>query len=485
ERRARPPPGPARRTSASAAHRRLALAGRRSRGRRGVRGTHVPRPLGARGAPVRGRGHHRPHASPRRFRRRSRLGTCRGVLRRVPGTRRRARAEPHVGCAGSAPGAGGRHGRHGAARRLAGGARPWPRARAGARLGRLVGRTGCLRRDRQLDHLDRLLRPARCPRGSQLPTCRGAVDDRVAGRFPREGGGIPMITESIHEAYRDLDAWPAAKILAAVNDANRRAIDAVAAALPDLERAAVGIEDRLGAGGRLFYAGAGTSGRVAVQDAAELPPTFGFDRARVLLAGGQAAQDRAEEGAEDDVVAAAAAVDEAGVGPRDALVGIAASGVTPYTVAAVRRAKERGAFTVGIANNPDTPLLTVGEVGILLATGPEVLAGSTRLAAGTAQKAALNALSTAVLVRLGGAYGNLMVGMRPVNAKLEKRAAAIVAEAAEVSRDPDAEVLARPEHDRRTASVMARTGVDAGRAREAVRQHGGRVRDALRDIEQR
>jgi len=294
-----------------------------------------------------------------------------------------------------------------------------------------------------------------------------------------------MITESIHEAYRDLDAWPAAKILAAVNDANRRAIDAVAAALPDLERAAVGIEERLGAGGRLFYAGAGTSGRVAVQDAAELPPTFGFDRARVLLAGGQAAQDRAEEGAEDDVVAAAAAVDEAGVGPRDALVGIAASGVTPYTVAAVRRAKERGAFTVGIANNPDTPLLTVGEVGILLATGPEVLAGSTRLAAGTAQKAALNALSTAVLVRLGGAYGNLMVGMRPVNAKLEKRAAAIVAEAAEVSLDTAAEVLARAEDDLRSAIVMARTGVDAERAREAVRQHGGRVRDALRDIEQR
>ncbi|MFO7546711.1 MAG: N-acetylmuramic acid 6-phosphate etherase [Trueperaceae bacterium] len=293
-----------------------------------------------------------------------------------------------------------------------------------------------------------------------------------------------MITESIHEAYRDLDAWPAAKILAAVNDANRRAIDAVAEALPDLDRAAIGIEERLRSGGRLFYVGAGTSGRVAVQDAAELPPTFGFERARVLLAGGQAAQDRAKEGAEDDVVAAAAVVDEAGVGRQDALVGIAASGVTPYTIAAVRRATERGAFTVGIANNPDTPLLTVGEVGILLATGPEVLAGSTRLAAGTAQKAALNALSTAVLVRLGGAYGNLMVGMRPVNAKLEKRAAAIVAEAAEVPLDAAAEVLARADDDIRTAIVMARTGVDADQAREAVRQHGGRVRDALREFEQ-
>lgn len=291
-----------------------------------------------------------------------------------------------------------------------------------------------------------------------------------------------MITESIHEAYRDLDAWPAARILAAVTDANRRAIDAVAAALPELERAAQGIEERLRSGGRLFYVGAGTSGRVAVQDAAELPPTFGFERARVLLAGGQAAQDRAKEGAEDDVVAAAADVDEAGVGPQDALVGIAASGVTPYTVAAVRRAVERGAFTVGIANNPDTPLLTVGGVGILLATGPEVLAGSTRLAAGTSQKAALNALSTAVLVRLGGAYGNLMVGMRPVNAKLEKRAAAIVAEAADVPLDQAADVLARAGDDIRTAIVMARAGVDADVAREAVRRHGGRVRDALRDF---
>lgn len=291
-----------------------------------------------------------------------------------------------------------------------------------------------------------------------------------------------MITESIHEAYRDLDAWPAARILAAVTDANRRAIDAVAAALPDLERAAQGIEERLRSGGRLFYVGAGTSGRVAVQDAAELPPTFGFERARVLLAGGQAAQDRAKEGAEDDVVAAAADVDEAGVGPQDALVGIAASGVTPYTVAAVRRAVERGAFTVGIANNPDTPLLTVGDVGILLATGAEVLAGSTRLAAGTSQKAALNALSTAVLVRLGGAYGNLMVGMRPVNAKLEKRAAAIVAEAADVPLDQAADVLARAGDDIRTAIVMARASVNADVAREAVRRHSGRVRDALRDF---
>src|SRR5690606_26057187 len=168
-----------------------------------------------------------------------------------------------------------------------------------------------------------------------------------------------------------------------------------------------------------------------VMDAAELAPTFGFDRTEVLLAGGGQARDRAQEGAEDDADAAAADIDGAAVGADDALIGVAASGRTPYTVAAVRRAKERGAFTVGLANNPATPLLEVGDVGVLLDTGPEVLAGSTRLAAGTAQKAALNALSTAVLVRLGGAYDNLMVGMRPLNAKLKRRAVDIVARSEE------------------------------------------------------
>src|SRR5690606_19819227 len=138
---------------------------------------------------------------------------------------------------------------------------------------------------------------------------------------------------------------------------------------------------------------------------------------------------RAQEGAEDDVEAAAAAVDRADIGAGDALIGVAASGKPPFTVAVVRRARERGAFMVGIANHPGTPLLDVGDVGVLIDTGPEVLAGSTRLAAATAQKPALNALSTAVLARLGGAYDNLMVGMRPLNAKLRQRAVEIVAQA--------------------------------------------------------
>lgn len=288
-----------------------------------------------------------------------------------------------------------------------------------------------------------------------------------------------MSTETVSEDYQGLDAWSAGDIMRAITEGNAGAIRAVAAALPQLEAAAEGIEPRLRAGGRLFYAGAGTSGRLGVMDAAELAPTFGFDRTEVLLAGGGQAQDRAQEGAEDDVVAAAAEVDAAGVGPDDALIGVAASGRTPYTVAAVRRARERGAFTVGLANNDGTPLLAVGDVGVLLDTGPEVLAGSTRLAAGTAQKAALNALSTAVLVRLGGAYDNLMVGMRPLNAKLKKRAVEIVAQATGLGAAAAESVLERASGDIRTAIVMAGTGTSAAEAAELLAVSGSSVRAAV------
>lgn len=286
-------------------------------------------------------------------------------------------------------------------------------------------------------------------------------------------------TEDVATDYHGLDTWPVRDIIAAVTQANARAIEAVAAAEEQLAQAAAGIEERLARGGRLVYVGAGTSGRIGVQDAAELPPTFGFENTAVLLAGGSRAQASAEEGVEDDVVAAVAEIEELGIGPEDAVVGVAASGGTPYTIAAVRRARELGAFTVGMANNPGSELLSAGDVGILLATGPEVLAGSTRLAAGTAQKAALNALSTAVLVRLGGAYDNLMVGMRPVNAKLERRAAAIVAQAAEVDQERAATALRAASNDLRVAIVMAKTGLDAAASRAALAAAGGRVRQAL------
>lgn len=302
-----------------------------------------------------------------------------------------------------------------------------------------------------------------------------------------EGEGKPALglaraalsTERVDERFAGLDTWPLQRSLAALVEGQRRAIDAVEKALPSLEAAATGIEERLRMGGRLGYAGAGTSGRLAVQDAAELPPTFGFERAVVLMAGGAAATGSAKEGAEDDVEAAVAAVAEHGIGPADALIGIAASGRTPFTVAAVRAAREAGAFTVAIANVAGSELLQAAEVAVHLDSGPEVLAGSTRLAAGTAQKAALNLLSTSVLVRLGGAYGNLMVGMRATNEKLKLRAVAMVARVAGVDEDSAAEALRLAGGDVRTALVLRLAKVDAATAKSALAAHGQRVREAL------
>lgn len=291
-------------------------------------------------------------------------------------------------------------------------------------------------------------------------------------------------TEGVSREYEDLDTWPLERALGAIVESNRRAVDAVGHALPQLTRAAERLAERLARGGRLVYVGAGTSGRLALQDAAELPPTFGFDRTLVLLAGGAAAGEQAQEGAEDDADAARRAVADAGVGPEDAVIGLAASGRTPYTIAGLEEAATRGALTVAIANNPDAPLLGAAEVGVVLATGPEVLAGSTRLAAGTAQKVALNALSTAVLARLGGAYGNLMVGMQPSNDKLRRRATAIVAEAAGAPPERARAELERAGWEIRPAIVALRAGTDPERARQLLAAHGHRVRDAIAAAEE-
>ncbi|MBS3933124.1 MAG: N-acetylmuramic acid 6-phosphate etherase [Truepera sp.] len=290
------------------------------------------------------------------------------------------------------------------------------------------------------------------------------------------------MTEAQSDNYRGLDTWPSADILKAIVVRNQCALNAVEQALPTLTTAALGIERAIAAGGRLIYLGAGTSGRLALQDAAELPPTFGFDGALALIAGGEQAGGSAQEGAEDDELAATQAIDMAGVSSRDAVIGIAASGTTPYTVAGIRRARARGAFTVGIANNPGTPLLDDAEVGVLLDTGPEVLAGSTRLAAGTAQKVALNALSTAVMVHLGGAYDNLMVGMRPSNAKLRRRAAEIVQAASGSAPAQAQQALMEAGGKIREAIVMVATGASFAEAQAVLARHHRRVREALAEL---
>ena len=287
------------------------------------------------------------------------------------------------------------------------------------------------------------------------------------------------MTEKIDKRYVDLDTWSVEQILEALLSSNARALSAVQDVLDDLTRAAEGIAERLDAGGRLVYAGAGTSGRLALQDAAELPPTFGFERTLVLLAGGDEASEKAAEGAEDDAAAARRAIEDAVIGPEDAVIGIAASGKTPYTVAAVQAAGAAGAFTVGVANNASTPLLAEAEVALFLNTGPEVLAGSTRLAAGTAQKVVLNALSTAALIRLGGAYQNLMVGMTPVNEKLRGRAVSIVSRATGVSEEKARVALSESDGQIREAIVMIGAGVSLAEAKGRLERSNGRVREAL------
>lgn len=289
-----------------------------------------------------------------------------------------------------------------------------------------------------------------------------------------------MNTEKALDAFDQLDTWPVERSLSAIIVASAQAVGAVKAALPQLARAADGVELKLAAGGRLLYLGAGTSGRLALQDAAELLPTFGFGRALVLMAGGEEAGTTAREDDEDDEEGARAAIEKADVTEGDIAIGLSASGRTPYTVAGVTEARRRGALTVGIANNPGSALLAAAEVPVFLDTGPEVLAGSTRLAAGTAQKVALNALSTAVLARLGGAYGNLMVGMRPINDKLCRRAVAIVASATGSNEDAARAALKATDWGIREAIVALETDLEPERVRALLARSGNRVREALR-----
>jgi N-acetylmuramic acid 6-phosphate etherase len=251
-------------------------------------------------------------------------------------------------------------------------------------------------------------------------------------------------------------------LLARMHAADAGVQAAVGAALPDIARAADAIAARLGAGGRWFYIGAGTSGRLGALDAAELPPTFGTDPALVvaLLAGGKSAMFEAVEGAEDDADAGAVDLLRAGLTARDAVVGIAASGATPYVRGALKEAKARGALTVSVVCRPGTPLLAEAEIGILLDTGKEVLAESSRLKAGTAQKIALNMLSTAVMSKRGLVYEGEMVAMQPTNEKLKKRAIRIVRDIAATSEENAEGFLRRVNWHLPSALIAAKWKLD-------------------------
>lgn len=264
------------------------------------------------------------------------------------------------------------------------------------------------------------------------------------------------------------------------------AVAAVHAARPALERAALAIEERLRGGGRLVYAGAGTSGRLAVQDGAELMPTFSWpeERLLMLMAGGDDALLRAVEGAEDTADAAAALVYQHRIGDKDALIAVAASGTTPFTLACLRDASTRGALTVGIANNPNTPLLNEADYPILLDTGAEPIAGSTRMKAGTAQRVALTLLSSLVMIRLGRVYEGLMVDVQPSNRKLVRRSEAILAQLTGHSREQVRDALRQAKGSVKLALLLLE-GRRLDEARQALDDADGDLRAAKASLEER
>ncbi len=290
-------------------------------------------------------------------------------------------------------------------------------------------------------------------------------------------------TELANPNTEGLDRLPTVEMLSRINNEDATVAAAVRGALPQIARAVDAIAEALQSGGRLIYVGAGTSGRLGCLDAAECLPTFGVAPEQVfgIIAGGERALLRAIEGAEDDAEAGAAAVDEVSVGPNDVVVGISASGGAPYVRAAVTRAKERGArATVSVANSSNSPLSGDVDIPIEVVTGPEVIQGSTRLKAGTAQKLVLNMLSTGAMVRIGKTYGNRMVDVQSTNAKLIKRSLRLVRELGKVETDEAAsDFLQQAGGSVKLAIVLARREVDAVAGRELLRDAGGFLSVAL------
>jgi N-acetylmuramic acid 6-phosphate etherase len=283
-----------------------------------------------------------------------------------------------------------------------------------------------------------------------------------------------LATEAVRPGLDDLDMRPIGDVVALLVAAEGTAHGAIAAAVPRIATAAEAIAKRLERGGRLIYVGAGTPGRLGVLDAAECGPTFGTDLVRGVIAGGPAALTQAIEGAEDAFDRA----DLADLTAADALVGITASGRTPYVLGALEHARSAGALTVAVVNNPGSQ--ASADLVIELLTGPEVLAGSTRLTAGTAQKVVLNALSTSVMIALGKAYGPRMVDVRATNAKLRRRAVRIVRDAASVDEETATAALAAAGGHAKTAIVALLAGVDVAQAAARLERARGRVRTALR-----
>lgn len=290
-----------------------------------------------------------------------------------------------------------------------------------------------------------------------------------------------MLTEQVNPRTTGLDQFSALEIVEAMNAEDATVVGAVRRALPAIARAVDEIVERMRRGGRLIYIGAGTSGRLGVLDAVECLPTFSTEPGQVigLIAGGEQALTQAIEGAEDRYEDGQRDLEAVNLLPRDVVVGIAASGQTPYVLGALDYANTVGALTVAVACNEPAPMLERARIAIPILVGPEILSGSTRLKAGTAQKMVLNMLSTATMVRLGKVYGNLMVDVKVTNQKLSERARRIVSRVAGVDEAEAARLLALTGNEVKTAIVMARLGVSAEEARALLQAAGGMLRKVI------
>jgi len=293
-----------------------------------------------------------------------------------------------------------------------------------------------------------------------------------------------LLTEQLNPASAAIDALPVEQMLRIINNEDRKCAESVEHVIPAIARAVEAIVAAMERGGRLFYIGAGTSGRLGVLDASECPPTFSVtpDVVQGIIAGGEPALSKATETTEDDPAIGARDLLARGFAARDVLVGIAASGRTPYVLGAIAEARKLGATTIGISCTPQSELSAAVAIAIEPLPGPEIVAGSTRMKAGTATKLVLNMLTTGTFIRRGYVYGNLMVNVQPKNSKLRDRARRIVAKAAEVSDARAKELLAAAGDSVRVAIVMSRAGVDRAAAERLLNDVGGRVAAALEKV---
>jgi N-acetylmuramic acid 6-phosphate etherase len=291
-----------------------------------------------------------------------------------------------------------------------------------------------------------------------------------------------LLTEQANPASQGIDTLPTEAMLRIINDEDAKIAGAVAREIPRIGRALDAIVAALERGGRLFYIGAGTSGRLGVLDASECPPTFNVssDTVQGIIAGGERALAQATEASEDDPASGVRDLHERGFRSGDVLVGIAASGRTPYVLGAIDQARRMGAITVGISCTPNSELSRRVDFPIEPLTGPEVIAGSTRMKAGTATKLVLNMLSTGAMIRLGHVYGNLMVNVQPKNEKLRARACRIIEQAAGVGADRAAELLELAGHSVKTAIVMGRLRISREEAALRIEKAHGRIGEVLR-----